>query len=402
MTKLLLSGLACCSLLTADFNGVAWKTRRQIRLAESAPAAVSEFIVDGPLYRDSAAGLDDLRILRDGTETPYVIQVLNGTRRTLEPTAKMLNKAYVPGSGVQAILDLKGHPEHNRLRVGSDLHNFKETVRVETSDDQHTWALVQSGGLIFDVQRDDHSANETTVSYPTSTRRYVRLTIAGWSDPDNLQAVWVSAYRETGATRDVIATLTPSVHEDSKTQTTELIFDLGFGGQPFDQIDLSVDPGEFSRTVEIGATNDLRHWYANSGSVISRTAEGEQLSLTMGETTGRYLKIVVANADSAPLHFGAAKLSGVRRVVKFPSLQPGNYFVYVGNPSARQPSYDFARVLPAGKPGEASLGEPTANPLFRVPDRPWTDRNPWLLNGVLVIAVLAMGLVTMRMLKKVS
>ena len=401
MTKLLLSGLACCSLLTADFSGSAWKTRRPLSVLTPG-AAVSEFVVDGALYRDSAANLDDLRILRDQTETPYVIQVLNGTRQTLEPAANILNKAYVPGSGVQAILDLKGHPEHNRLRIGTALHNFKETVRVETSDDQHAWALVQAGGLIFDVQREDHNANETTISYPTSTRRYVRLTIAGWSDPENLQAVWVADYRETGATRDVIATLTPSVREDGHAQTTELVFDLGFAGQPFDEIDLTVDPGEFSRTVEIGATNDLKHWYASAGSVISRTAEGEHLALALNETTNRYLKIVVANGDSAALHFGAAKLSGVRRVVKFPSLQAGHYFVYVGNPSARPPSYDFARVLPAGAPGNTTLGEPMVNPQFRLPERPWTDRNPWLLNGVLVAAVLAMGLVTLRMLKKVS
>ena len=225
MTKLLLSGLACCSLLIADFNAPAWRYRRPINIDK--PAPVSEFTVDAALYRDSAANLDDLRIMRDDTETPYILQALSGSRRFEEPVATILNKAYVPGSGVQAILDLKGHPQHNRLRIASPLHNFKEIVRVETSDDQHNWALVQSEGLIFDVQRDEHTASETTVSYPTSTRRYVRLTIPGWTEPANLQTVWLFDFAETGATRDVIATFRPAIREDAKAQTTELTLDLG-------------------------------------------------------------------------------------------------------------------------------------------------------------------------------
>jgi hypothetical protein len=401
MTKLLLSGLACCSLLTADFSAAAWRYRRVLTLP--LPSPVSEFTVDSTLYRDSAANLDDLRILRNDAETPYVVLTLSGSRQNVEPPATILNKAWIPGTGVQAILDLKGHAEHNRLRIATPLHNFKENVRVETSDDAHAWAVVQSAGLIFDVLHDDHAAAENTVSYPTSTRRFVRLTIPDWTEPANLQSVWLSAFKETGATRDVVATLSPAVHEDAKTQTTELTLDLGFSGQPFDRIDLTVDPGLFSRTVEIACANDLQHWYSIAGGVVFRTANGEQLSLATAERTERYLKITVFNADSAPLHFGQATLSGIRRVVKFSSALAGVYFVYVGNPSARQPSYDFARILPAtGLRAAAKLGATEVNPLFRLPERPWTDRNPSLLNGALVAAVVAMGFVTLRMLKKVN
>jgi hypothetical protein len=401
MKKLLLSGLTSSVLLTADFSAAAWRSRRPLIL--TLPSAVSQFTVDSTLYRDSSANLDDLRILRDNTETPYVVLTLAGSREAVEPPTTIVNKAYLPGVGVQAVLDLKGHAKHNRLRIITPLHNFKENVLVETSDDDHTWAVVQSAGLIFDVLQDDHTAAENTISYPTSTRRFVRLTIAGWTDPANLQSVRLSAFRETGATRDVVATLSPTVREDAKAQTTELTLDLGFPGQPFDHIDLTVEPGLFSRTVEISSTNDPQHWYSSSGGVIFRTAEGEQLSLDIAERTDRYLKITVFNADSAPLPFGRITLSGIRRVVKFASAQPGAYFVYVGNPNARQPSYDFARVLSAkSAAASATLGSVEANPLFRLPERPWTDRNPWLLNGALALAVLAMGCVTLRMLKRVS
>ena len=81
--------------------------------------------------------------------------------------------------GVQAVLDLKGKSEHNRLRIATPLHNFKENVMVETSDDARAWDLVLKSGLIFDILQDEHAVAESTVSYPLSSRRFVRLTIPG-------------------------------------------------------------------------------------------------------------------------------------------------------------------------------------------------------------------------------
>jgi len=401
MIKLLLSGLACCSVLTADFNAQSWHYRRTLKVAQ--PSPVSEFTVDSTLYRASSAGLDDLRILRNDTETPYLIETLAGSRRTIERTATIVNKAWIPGTGVQATLDLKGHAEHNHLRIATPLHNFKESVQVETSDDAHSWAVVQSAGLIFDVLRDEHAIAETTVSYPLSTRRFVRLTIPGWTNPAQLQTVWLSDFKDTGATRDIVATLTPSVHEDPKTQTTELTLNLGFQGQPYDRIDLSIGPGFFSRTIEIACANDAQHWLPVSGGVIYRMADAEHLSLEPPERTDQYLRITVFNADSAPLKFGAVTLSGIRRIVKFPSTEPGSYVAYVGNTNARQPSYDFARIMPANlTPAPATFGPIESNPLFRLPERPWTDRNPWLLNSSLIAAVLVMGFISLRMLRKIK
>jgi hypothetical protein len=401
MKKLVPSCLLFCALARADFNADTWRYRQPLSVPQRAP--IAEFTVDAALYRDSAANLDDLRILRNGVETPYVIKSLIGTRRTIERPTVIVNKSWVPNTGLQAVLDLKGHAEHNRLRVATALHNFKENVLVETSDDGHAWAVVQSAGLIFNVSRDEHAAAETTVAYPVSTRRYLRLTIPGWTDPANLQGIWLSDFNETDTLRDVVATLTPSVSEDTKAQATELTLDLGSQGQPYDRIALTVDSGLFSRTVEVASANDLQHWFSTSGGVIFRTAEEERLLLETPERTGRYLKITVFNADSTPLKFGRVTLSGIRRIVQFPSLEPGSYVVYVGNAGTRPPSYDFGHVMPKNvTPTAAALGPMEASPLFRAPERPWTDRNPWLLNGTLIIAVVIMGFISLRMLRKLK
>ncbi len=402
MTRLLASSLIASAILLADFSEMLWRYRRPLSVSNISP--IAEFTVDGELYRRSAANLDDLRILRNGSEIPYLIQALAGTRQTLQTPAAIVNKGYVPNIGLQAVIDLRGHREHNRLQIVTPLRNFRESVRLETSDDAHTWSVVEPAGLIFDVSREDHAANETTVTYPGSTRRYLRVTIPGWNQPANLQSVLVAEFRETGETRDVIAAAPPVVREDTKAQTTELTVDLGFAGRPFDEIEMSVDPGYFSRTVEVETASDPQHWFTSSGGAIFRTEDEEQLRLALGERTERYLKIKVFNGDNAPLHFGAVTVSGIRRVVKFAAADPGNYFVYLGNPGSRHPSYDLERILPttAHAIPEATLGATQPNPAFRAPQRPWTDRNPWLLNGALVSAVVAMGLITVRMMRKVN
>jgi hypothetical protein len=388
-------------MLCADFSVDAWHYRRSLTVSQ--PAPISEFPIDATLYRNSAANLDDLRILKNNSETPYVIVTLAGSHNSIERPAAILNKAYVPGAGVQAILDLKSNHEHNRLRIATHLHNFKENVRVETSDDSHTWAVAQASGIIFDISRDDHAASETTVSYPLSTRRFVRVTIPGWTDPNLLESVWLSSYQETDATIDTVATVTPTVQQDSKTQTTDLLLDLGFPGQPYDHINLSVDPGLFSRTVEVSGSNDKQHWFYVCGGLLSRTSDEEHLFVQIPERTDRYLKLTVFNGDSEPLHFGAISLTGIRRVVKFPSVHPGIYVLYIGNSGARTPSYDFSRVMLTNvTPSSATLGELETNPQFHAPDPPWTDRNPWLLNGTLVVAVIAMGVISLRMFRKIK
>jgi hypothetical protein len=79
-------------------------------------------------------------------------------------------------------------------------------------------------------------------------------------------------------------------------------------------------------------------------------------------------------------------------------MATGPYWLYSGNPGAKQPSYDFASLAPASA---VSLGAPEPNPQYRAPARPWSDRNPHLLNFVLVAAVAIMGFITIRFLRKV-
>jgi Protein of unknown function (DUF3999) len=191
--KLLLSLFAGACLLRADFDPTHWQTRTPIAL--KGPAPVSAIVLDPAVCRASLASLRDLRIVRAGVEVPYRFEILSAAREQIELQPRMLNKTAVPNTGVQAVLDLNGHPSHNRLRISTTQHNFKETVRIETSDDARHWAIARSDGLIFDIATTSRDASDLTIDYPVSTRRYVRLTIPGWRDPAYLASAWLTFYK---------------------------------------------------------------------------------------------------------------------------------------------------------------------------------------------------------------
>src|SRR5690349_17984907 len=159
-------------LARGDFNPQDWQTRIPITVKQPGTVAA---VAGTAVYKASQAGLKDVRIVRAGVEIPYHLQILTARQQQSEMQPVVLNKAAAPNEGVQAVLDLNGHPTHNRLRIATTLRNFKETVRIETSDDGHTWAVARNDGLIFDISRADRHAAELSVDYPVSTRRYVRV-----------------------------------------------------------------------------------------------------------------------------------------------------------------------------------------------------------------------------------
>jgi hypothetical protein len=394
--RLVLSLFAAASLLRADFDPQHWQTRTPVAVKQ--PAPVSAIVVDPAVCRASRVRLRDLRIVRAGVEVPYRVEILSGGQEQIEFQPAILNKAAVPNTGVRAVLDLNSHPAHNRLRIATTQHNFKEAVRIETSDDGRTWAMARQDGLVFDITTAGRKTSALAVDYPVSTRRYVRVTIPGWRDPAYLASAWLTYFKEAAAVRDTNSTLTPSATEDQKAQTTLLIADIGFQGLAYDRLNITVEHGEFSRSVEISTSSDSKEWSFAGQGVISRTSQEERLSIDFPEQWNRYVKVTVFNRDNPPLQVTRVSLSALRRLLRFPSLATGPYWLYSGNPDAKQPSYDFASLAP---PSTVSLGAPEHNPLYRAPTRPWSDRNPHLLNFVLIAAVAIMGFIAIRFLRKV-
>ena len=402
--RLGLSLLLAACLARADFDPQHWRFRRPIGVDTNASISIAR--MDAAVFRGSHDRLDDVRIVRDGSEIPYALETLYGSREQREFQPSITNKSVIAGEGVLATLDLGAHPRHNRLRITTSQVNFKQRVRIETSDDAQRWATARDDGFIFDFSEGGRHISVLTVDYPVSTRRFVRITIFGWTNPDWLAAAAVTYYSSTNAVRDVLASIAPEVSEDAKSQASLWMADIGFTGLPHDLVQVEIGPGLFYRGVEIETSKDAKSWLYSGQGVISRTADYEQLTLSLPEQWERYLRLRVHNGDNAPLPVRRIALSAFRRQVKFPSNAAGQYWIYYGNTSASRPSYDFARIVSSqSTTAAAALGSEEMNPNYRSPappQKPWSDRHPRVLYAVLAAAVLGMGYVAVRFLMKVK
>ncbi|MDP8982652.1 MAG: DUF3999 domain-containing protein [Acidobacteriota bacterium] len=400
MHRLILSALIVSAAARADYDPANWRARRPLQVQAGHP--VSSLRLDPGIYKSSLARLDDLRIVRSGAEVPYAIRIFSGSAEQVEFSPAMLNKARLADGNFQLTLDLDGHPKHSRLRIQTPDKNFNAHVRIETSDDARTWALARADGYVFDITQKEQHADGLSVDYPVSTRRYVRATLIGNL---NVANAWIQYARDVKPMRETVASLTPAVAEDPKEHTTTITADIGYSGLPFDQVDLTVAPGSFSRTVGVETSEDAKEWTSAGSGVVYRSPEQENTGISVGEHWTRYLRLIVRNQDNAPLSIRGVTLSGNLRTLEFPSSTPGVYWLYSGNTTAKRPSYDFAQVLPDREPRIAAtpgLEEP--NPAYRAPVSPpipWTDRHPNLLYAVLAAAILILGLISIRFLLRV-
>lgn len=360
------------------------------------------------IYVRSQPNLGDLRITRESDEVPYLVETRSGIVEDIEAEPAVLDKSVAPGSGLQLTLDLGHHSRHSRLRISTAETNFRQRVRIETGDNNRSWAVARNDGYIFDFSQGDRHVALLTVDYPTSTKRYVRATIFGWTKTGAISQVWSAYHHERPAEREVMDTATPERSEDPKTKASILTIDLKQAGVPYDRIRLDSGPSHFYRAAELETSTDAKDWRYVASGAIYRTADESSEGLTFAPRHDRYLRLRIFNGDDKPLTVRSVVLETTVRLLKFRLAGGGTFRLFTGNPDAKPPAYDFAAVLAREAPQpevRAVIQTPITNPGYQpppLPVKPWSERYPQVLYGTLVIAILVMGYITIRLLLKVK
>jgi hypothetical protein len=406
MKKLASSLLLGALLLQADFQLSAWKYRRPLSIDGSARLAVLN--ADRGTYVRSQPGLADLRIVSGQDEVPYVLEKMSGSNSREDVSSSVADQGATSSRGLELTVDVGDGHRHNGIRLSTPRSNFRQRVGIATSDDGRRWTRVRDDGYIFDFSADDRQVSVLYVGYPVSTRRYVRVTVYGWNDPKGVTGCWVTIEESRPPVRDAMASLKAEPRQDPKTQSTVYTWDLGTSGIPHDELSLDVDTAAFQRAAAVETSVDGTNWSALSLGVISRFPKEESLTLDFPETFQRYLRLRIYNRDDRPLAVTAATLSVIRTRVKFKPAGAGPHWMYYGNPQARAPSYDLRDLLAREAPlPETAIAAGTEQPntLYREkppPAKPWSEKHPEILYVTLALAVVAMSIVTVRFLRKVS
>jgi hypothetical protein len=407
MKKRLLN-LLLFPVVAAGLDTTRWQYKAPIQLPSDSSGIVAAHLTRD-IYVRSRPDLADLRLVRGGEEVPYLIEARRGATENREFEPMVIDQSVVPGRGLQLTLDLGGHSKHTRVRIATGETNFRQKVRIEIGNDNRSWAIARDDGYIFDFSQGDRHVAVLTVDYPTSTMRYVRVTISGWMKTDAVRQFWSAYHYERPAEREAMDTIVPQRSEDPETRSSVLLLDLKQAGVPYDQIRLESGAEHFYRAAELETGTDSKTWHFVASGTIYQTASESSPALAFGEHHDRYLRLHIFNGDDKPIPVKNVVVESTVRMLKFALAAGAQPFsLFTGNPDAKAPSYDFATVVAREAPQPeviATLLASSVSPGYRPPPppvKPWSERYPQLLYGTLALAIVIMGYVTIRFLLKVK
>lgn len=396
-------GAATLPTARADFDLALWRFFKVVTVPPGTAAGdLAELALDREVFQESSGGQADLRLLAGGEEVAYQLVVAEGREERRSVPVKVRDLGYVPGEYAGFMADLgDGGSLHNEVEIFTKGKNFRRSVVVEAGSDAETWAVLEEGSEIYDfsVEEQGFNARNTRVGYPESAARYLRVRVLdGGAGPLGIDGAGVAFSEEVPAVEIPYAPRVLSSGEGAGDRSSFWILDLGNRGIPAGHLSFHTTASNFHRTATVEGSDDREDWQLlGSGPVYSYDTSkftGSSLSLDFQEGSYRYYRFTVQDLDDPSLPAEGFTLHGLERKLIFQS-QPGvEYFLYYGNPEARQPSYDLERIVPYLETGNlpaASLGVQQANQSFTGPDVPLTERYPWLAPVGVVVAALAVG-----------
>lgn len=411
------------AVLSADFSESAWRYYRPVLLPNAlADISLVELVPELGVFHYASPGLADLRIIEvvSQSETQFKLLVERGEHRRTSISAKMLDLSYKAGETTSFVLDLEQEGLlHSEIEVRTTSKNFQRDVVVEGSLDGLNWRVLKTDGRIFDFTIDEagedqgFSARDTRINYPASTVRYLKVTIdEPGQDLIAIDGAQVFFAQQFAPKRTSLPAEILSREEDTERNQTSLVLDLGSSGFPANQLILTTEQENFHRRVILEASSDSVNWrpvsrLATIFSFNTPLFVGSDLSISFPESPSRYYRLTIVNEDNPPLSIGSVEASGYLRKLIFSAQSGGDYRLYYGNSTTRAPSYEIEQLFPyliTDDLPAVTLGPHTANPEFALPpepQKPFTERQPWLIPTVVGIAALVIGAFLTSLLRQV-
>ena len=384
LTVALLAGLA--------FAGSAWaldtagyKYERPLEAVGDRPIS---FTPDRSMYGHAQTDFSDLRII-DGAGEQVPWRRLPQPRAPRPVAVSVLN-AGRQGNAAVALLDLGPRRKlRDRLELDIPDSGFVGRVRVSGTDDRRTFTHL-STSVVYDIEGAEGRARSTVVTFPPSDFRYLQLEARGVSRIDG-----ATVSGRDSSPKAMVLTTTARVENTGRA--TLVLVDLEHPKVPVDEIRVSAGTPQYDRPVTVAGSNDGQNWVPLASGRVYRLPEPRSGKRTSGTTIRidgrhRYLRLRIENGDDTPLETIQVTTLAFSR----PLLVEGGHVrlrVFYGDPFARAPVYDFAR-LPIPKStvfGRGTLGPERSNEAFEAPSdtRSFTARHPNLITVALVIAAMA-------------
>lgn len=393
-------------IASADFSASDTQYVKSINLGGFIGENYVQFKIDKEIYGHSS--LSDIRIIDlGGTEIPYQLVVKEASYALNTYPVRILNASTDSAERLVFIADLgQGGLIHNKIDLRIPNVNFKRKVHVYTSDtllgiESASWRKLTDNGYIFKFtdKVTGFSTAQTSVSYPEATSRFLKIIVDGGEEGAlAISSATILKSQKTEAVQDVFD-LPASVSQNSEEKTTEIIADLGTIGIPTNMISLDFLSDNFNRQAVVEISNDKINWQTVGRgylfSVNTVNYSGQNADISYPETQARYYRVRIFNEDNQPVKFvDNISVRSVARNIVFKGQSENQFKVYYGNPKARIPHYDLAKLFQYIETQNlpfVTLSVEQPNPDFIAPKPrvvPLTERYPYLLNSVLFVLII--------------
>lgn len=388
-----------------------WRYSRAIELPPTGATRLAGIVVAPDIYgrSDLRAPLIDLRVIDEqGAAAPFVLFWHRGERSTSRLPSTLHEQSFTPGLYTQLVTEIVSKaPFHNAVQLLTNNSDFMEWVRVEASDDAHTWRIVQGRAPIFRFQSEGREGTQA-VHYSENNARFLRVSIL--DGEKRFTVLGVQVLYDTSVAAEHTRMGSPlGADINSPAGKSVWTIDSGDSHFPASEVRFGVSPpSEFSRAVEVQVSDDKEEWRPLTEGEIYRfgqgAAEQEQLGIAIpsGMTPARFCRVTIENRSDSPLPNVTAQFYTTPEHVVF-EQQPGRtYRLIYGRPEATRATYDLERRVNENQRAQAvvgTLGPEEVNRDWSDP-RPWTEKYDFALWIALAIAVFLIGLTAIRSLRR--
>lgn len=376
------------------------------RIEPPASAGQHYFVVDETIWPHARPDLSDLRIYSAEKEVPYAFQIESGGSGTEQKEFRVLQPATVAGK-TQFLLDMSGVAEYDRVELKLSTKNYVAHARVEGQDDPHgsAWAALGTTTL-YDLS-DEKLGHNSTLQIPLSTYKYLRVTTDTSVKPSDVHSGTAGITR---ASKAVWRTIPVNPAQSQKGKDTVVVFSVP-ENVPVERLVLEIDPAQpnFQRQIEFQGDQDQ---YLGPGEIsrIHMLRNGQKIDVentspSIGAAGQRTLKAVIHNGDDQPLKITGATLQQYERRIYFDAAPGAAYTLYYGDDKLEPPVYDYAKLFQRDAAASASvLGGEEMNAAYtgRPDERPWSERHPAVLWVAILAAVLVLGTLALKSIRKSS
>jgi hypothetical protein len=381
--------------------------------------------IDPALYKASKGSptLSDIRIEGpDGREVPYVVYSLGTEESLIRDAAEVTDSQLMEDGSTRAVIDLGPAPLlHCRVNLDITGSDFLRTSIVESSADGVTYGILTEGEPVYKVAWGSTFATKTSIEYPSSGARYLRITLNKGEDKTPLRIVGAK-YEIVGrrlrkdARRSV--PLAIESREVRQGEDKREVFTLSKLPEriPFESLRIETRDKEFVRQIEIESSTHKNAWFAENSATVYRIVRTqstppvvlEQLRLSTGGFSRPVLRLLVDNGDNPALTIDKILAEYTAETIVLRATKPGPHTLYVGNKDATQPRYDLASLIAEGsftRYFTATFGAMKTNALLKkdVPvqkSTPFSERHSLAIQIGIVLVALLLLVWTIRLLRK--